>query len=132
MSGRVFVILRQHLDKPAGYTVTSVSIALVRDTVYRIGPDRIHRTVLFIYRVVTEPGRIIRPEELKRIFRTEEESLLRNNLLIRTTDDMMEIAMIAIPYDRIFGVIYTVPFAFPFAGPFLFVIIQECRMNEVA
>ena len=132
MRGGIFVNQRQLLDEPAGHTVAGVGVILVRNSVCRICPCRIHRTMLFIDCVVIEPGCIVRPEELQRVIVTEIDRIFRYHFLARTADDMMEIAMIAIPYDRIFGIIYTVPFTFPFAFPIASVLIQECRMNEIA
>ena len=45
---------------------------------------------------------------------------------------MVEIAMVTIPNDSVFGIMHTGPFAFPCTGPFAAVIIEERRMNGVA
>ena len=43
----------------------------------------------------------------------------------------MEITMVAVPYNRIFGIGHTFPFAVPYVIPFTSVLTQEGRINRI-
>ena len=84
------------------------------------------------HRITLDPNRVVGPERLYRITLTDRILYRRQRFgLVRTNDDMVEIAMVAIPYDGVVIIIHTMPFVLPYIIPFTAVLIHECRMYGI-
>ena len=92
--------------------------------------DGRNRVVVLARRLV--PCIFMRPEELNRVALTQAVLILRNVCLVRTNDDMMVITTVAVIYDRIFVVWYTMPFALPFTAVLASFTMLEPRIDGVA
>ena len=89
------------------------------------------------YRVINDgiglhPNRVVRPERLNGVASTDAVLHFRYRLLTRTNDNMMEILMVAIPYDSVCCVLDTRPFAFPFTVVFTAFFGIKPRVSQVA
>ena len=112
------LLLMQRVGKEYGplYDTVAQIIAVVMGVAVFLVVERgVGRDGIIIYTRSVHPKCAVRPEQLDGVALTQVERVFHRLLLTGTDDDMVEIAAVTVPYDRIGGVGHTMPFAFPCA-----------------
>ena len=134
MDGRVFVDRIQHEHGPLDDTVAQIAVVEVYPVmgVVHVGKGGIGLQRVGISTFLLEPGIFVWPEQLNRVALTQIERVACDVLEGRTDDDVMEIAVVAVPYNGIGRVLDACPFAFPCVFELASVTVLEPRIDRVA
>ena len=133
MYGCVFMYCVGIKDGPSCYTIARVRIVIMY--ICYICMMIVLECTSCLYSLIVNTRRldecVFGPEQLNGVSLTEIIGCVKRLRLLWTYNNMMEITMVAVPYNGVIIISYTMPFILPYIIPFTAILVYEGWMNRI-